>query len=128
MVLNLLNAGVYDDSFVDILGGRFSAQTLKTFAAKNNAVLKAASSGSSSGVSTSKYSDSDWDTLVEKISKKNSKINLGDTDLSYDEIKEYAERNNYGKTFSDDRWQEEAGTFGISVNGLKAMMKMFQNK
>ena len=67
MVLNLLNAGVYDDSFVDILGGRFSAQTLKTFATKNNAVLKAASSGSSSSPSGILKSSNSYNDITSNV-------------------------------------------------------------
>lgn len=67
MVLNLLNAGVYDDSFVDILGGRFSAQTLKTFATKNNAVLKAASSGASSSPSGILKSSNSYNDITSNV-------------------------------------------------------------
>lgn len=96
VALNLLNAGVYDDSFVEILGNRFSADTLRNFANKNAQYFNANIAKTLKGTSGSSGKSS---------AKDNSTI----------DIAEFAKSNNYGKGWTSDEWQTAADNLGMSV-------------
>ena len=68
MALSLMSAGVYDDSFVNLFDGRFSAETLKTFAAQNKPQTSTGgSSGSYSGSSGKKLSFDQLGTVINTV-------------------------------------------------------------
>lgn len=92
VALSLLSEGVYDDSFVGLLGNRFSAQTLKTYASSR----KSASNGGSSGRAEGNVTE-DKDIDLETVAK----------------------TSNYGSGWSEDNWSELATAYGVTITELK---------
>lgn len=99
---------MYDDSFVEILGNRFSADTLRNFANKNaqyfNANIAKTLSSSNKG-SSSKETEDDVE---------DKKIDLAT----------YARESSYGESFNNNKWTQIAGEYGMSVEDTKGYFQV----
>ncbi len=113
VVLNLLNAGIYDDSFVDALGGRFSADLLKEYAGEKRP-------------STSKTASDDA-AYNNVILNKTPEPALNLDDYTYEQITGYAESSNYGANFDENDWVEAAADMGVSVEQVKKLFTTIKN-
>ncbi len=104
--LAFMSVGIYDDSFVELFGGHFSAETLKAYANQNrkvpNASISKKSSSSGSGLSGS-----------------------GGSPIS---IQEYALNSNYCEGYSESDYAQAAAQYGMSVENFKTIIESFKNE
>lgn len=113
VALSLLSAGVYDDSFVSMLGNRFSANTLKTYADMNKQtydmnIASAKASLKSSGSSSDSSSGS-------------SGAEVGDDESNYIDVSSYAANNKYGSDFTENDWSNASDELGVDIKTAKAL-------
>lgn len=141
VALSLLSGGVYDDSFVEILGGRFSASTLKQYAniAKKNFVKSSGSGRNSSsakkdsGTITEVEADAGLSASGGALYVVNRTVgNVGDgiallrsvqNSGSKSDWEDTARQNNYGEGFSESDWSELAVRTGKTVEQVKNIFK-----
>jgi hypothetical protein len=129
MALNLLSAGIYDESFVNLFGGRFSAETLKEYA--NQQKKTVISSGNTQKYTVDiedEYQDNE--NKIEKNVKGNSKEYAIGADLTtsvdtftYNELMRVAKKYNYLSDLTDLEKSQVASQLGLSVAQLEKIFK-----
>lgn len=132
VALSLLSAGVYDDSFVDILGGRFSADTLKKYVniVKSNFNKSSGGGRSSSGASSSYGNIPEVDEDLNQNDMFESIQNNPPDEKTIEGTNALAElvrKNDYGKNFTADDWQALAAALGADVVSAQNAVKVIKN-
>ncbi len=127
MALNLLAAGVYDDSFVDLFGGRFSAETLKTYA---NQQKKTVISPGYTEIDIDEEDKEDEEIADDNVVADNSKQYSIGADLTtsadtftYNELMRVAKKYNYLSKLTELEKSQVASQLGLSVTQLEKIFK-----
>lgn len=157
MALNLLSAGVYDDSFVNLLGGRFSAETLKAYANKSaSAAIKSTPSKSSpsspednqgsvktedDGEKTGDDGEkTDEEGILSELEKEMTAANsnliknegfkkmLLNVGMSYSDWQAYAGEYGFGRTLGPTELRSMARKFGVSANDMSIYLNLTRGK
>lgn len=140
MALTLMSNGIYDDSFVNYFGGRFSAETLKAFTQQNIPKTPTSSRGSNNGNDDVVYDAIDDDNNLDpnnKFAKEEQLIsempgiaeknpNSPISEYSYDQLKEFMLGINFGTGYTENDWAEVGNVFGISATEAKNFVNAFK--
>lgn len=136
MALTLLSNGIYDDSFVDYFGGRFSAETLKAFAAQNVPKATARTSPGSSGwyiddeddEGDTKYEGYTAEELINEmpgIDTRNPYSPI--SSYTYEEVLNALKTIEFGRGFTNADWAAFGELFGMTAEQAQKFAKAFKN-
>lgn len=122
MALSLMSSGIYDDSFVKLFGGHFSAETLKTFANNNKKIAS-----SPSYTRDNVYKDDTEDSIdlsnvgIEDMAKALLPVIENSETVDYSEFVSDVIADNYGKNYTASDWKQTADELGVTVERAKEL-------